>query len=86
MEVSKNILDEIKEISDYILRNIRPTDNRTPEKLADDDFIEMDDRTKKQLEDDDYIELEPPAEESDAEESDIENIDLTNDWDPKKKQ
>ena len=39
VEVSKNILDNIKDISYNILKNIRPTDNRTTEELVDDDFI-----------------------------------------------
>ena len=70
--MSKNILDDIKDISDNILKNIRLTDDRTIEELVDDDFIEIDDRTQQELEDDDYIELESPVEE----------IDLTSAWDP----
>ena len=77
VEVSKNILDEIKEICDNILRNIKPVDDRTVEELIDDDFIEHDERTQQQLEDDDYIELE-----SDEKSSDV-DIDLTSAWDPK---
>ena len=76
VEVSKNILDNIKDISYNILKNIRPTDNRTTEELVDDDFIEIDDRTQQELEDNDYIELE----------SLLEKIDLTSAWDLKKQQ
>ena len=70
--MSKNILDDIKDVSYNILKNIRPTDDRTIEELLDDDFIEIEDRTQQQLEDNDYIELESPVEE----------IDLTSAWDP----
>ena len=76
VEVSKNILDNIKDISYNILKNIRPTDNRTTEELVDDDFIEIDNRTQQELEDNDYIELE----------SLLEKIDLTSAWDLKKQQ
>ena len=74
VEVSKNILDNIKDISNNILKSIRLTDNRTIEELVDDDFIEIDNRAQQELEDNDYIELESPVEE----------IDLTTAWDPKK--
>ena len=77
VEVCKTILGKIKEISDNILRNIKPVDNRTVEELIDDDFIELDDRTQQQLEDDDYIELESHEESRDV------DIDLTSAWDPK---
>ena len=72
VEVSKNILEEIQDISDNILRNIRPVDNRTIEELIDYDFIPIDDRTQQELEDDDYNSLESDTE--------IEEI-LA--WDPK---
>ena len=58
VEASKNILDEIQDISDNILKNIRPVDNRRVQELIDDDFIPIDDRTQQELEDDDYNELE----------------------------
>ena len=45
VEASKNILDEIQEISDNILRNIWPVDYRTVEEKIEDDFIPIDDRT-----------------------------------------
>ena len=72
VEASKNILDEIQDISANILKNIRPVDNRTVQELIDDDFILIDDRAKQELEDDDYNELES--------ETEIEEISL---WDPK---
>ena len=62
VEVSKNILDEIQDISDNILRNIRPVDNRTIEELIDYDFIPIDDRTQQELEDHDYNSLESDTE------------------------
>ena len=62
VEASKNILDEIQDISDNILKNIRPVDNRTVQELIDDDFIPIDDRTQQELEDDDYNELESETE------------------------
>ena len=62
VEASKNILDEIQDISDNILKNIRPVDNRRVQELIDDDFIPIDDRTQQELEDDDYNELESETE------------------------
>ena len=74
IDASKNILDEINNISNNILKNLRPVDNRTEQELADDQNILIDDRTKQELEDDDYLSLE----------SDIEEIDTTSAWDKKK--
>ena len=34
VDASKNILDEIQNISDNILRNIRPVDNRTVQEIG----------------------------------------------------
>ena len=45
-------------MSDCILKNIRPKDNRTIQELEDDQFIPLDDRTQQELEDDDYLSLE----------------------------
>ena len=45
-------------MSDYILKNIRPKDNRTIQELEDDQFIPLDDRTQQELEGDDYLSLE----------------------------
>ena len=73
VDASKNILDEINNISNNILKNLRPVDNRTEQELADDQNILIDDRTKQELEDDDYLSLE----------SDIEEIDTTSAWDKK---
>ena len=73
VDVSKNILDKVNEISDNILRNPRPVDNRTEQELADDQNIPIDDRTQQELEDDDYLSLE----------SDVEEIDATLVWDKK---
>ena len=57
-EQSKEILDEINEMSENILRNIRSVDNRTIQERADDQFIPIDDRTLQELKDDDNICLE----------------------------
>ena len=74
VDASKNILDKVNEISDNILRNLRPVDNRTEQELADDQNIPIDDRNKQELEDVNYLSLE----------SDIEEIDTTSAWDQKK--
>ena len=75
VDASKNILDKVNEISDNILRNLRPVNNRTEQELADNQNIPIDDRTQQELEDDDYLSLE----------SDVEEIDTTSAWDKKKK-
>ena len=62
LESSKTFLNEINEMSDNILRNLRPVDNRTQEELIDDQFISIDDRTQQELEDDDYISLDERTE------------------------
>ena len=36
VNASKSILDKINDISDNILKNLRPVDNRTEQELADD--------------------------------------------------
>ena len=93
VEVSKDILSEIQEISDNILRNLRPVDNRTEQEKIDDQFILTHNRTQQELEGDKYLSLESDAEienidtklEEDEESNiEIENIDTTNAWDPKK--
>ena len=48
---------DINVLSDNILRNLRPRDNRNLQNLIDDDFIPIDDRTQAELEDDDYKSL-----------------------------
>ena len=82
VEVLKNMLDEIKEMSNNILENIEPIDYRNLQELIDDDFIEIDNRTYQQLADDDFIELQSPmpnTEEVAGNDSDIEEIAA---WDP----
>ena len=54
-EQSKEILDKINEMSDNILKNLRPVDNRTIQEIIDDQFIPIDDRTQQELEDDNYF-------------------------------
>ena len=63
---SKMIVDDIKNthnvdiqaLSDNILKNLRPRDNRTIQELIDDDFIPLDDRTWQERMDDDNISLQ----------------------------
>ena len=74
VDTSKNILNEIQNISDNILRNIRPADNRTVQEIIDDQFILIDDRTQQELED---ISFE-------SENKTEEIIDTTTAWNPKK--
>ena len=80
VDASKDILVDIQEMSDNILRNIRPVDNRTEQEKMDDQFIPIEDRMQQELEDDKYLCLESEKE------SDIEreHIDTTSAWDPKK--
>ena len=75
-------------MSDNILRNIRPVNNRTVKVKIEDEFVLIDDRTRQELEDDDYNSLE-----SDIEIKEIdtitpnlteEGIDTTTAWDPNK--
>ena len=61
-ELSKDILDKINEMSDNILRNIRPVDNRTEQEKIDNQFIPIDNRTRQELEDDDYLSFESDIE------------------------
>ena len=79
VEASKNILKDINEMSDNILRNLRPVDTRTEQETKEDQFIPIDDRTQQELEDDDYLSFE-----SEREDIEIENIDTTSAWDDKK--
>ena len=59
-EPTNNILNDIdiKALSDNILRNLRPRDNRTIQELIDDDFIPIDDGTPQERMDDDNISLQ----------------------------
>ena len=92
VDASKIFLNEINEMSDNILRNLRPVDNRTEQELIDDQFILIDDRTQQELEDDDYISLDERTEQelkddeyiSLESDNEVENIDLTSAWDTKK--
>ena len=79
VDASKNILNDIKDISDNILNNLWPVNNRTEQEVADDQNITIDDRTQQELKDNDYISFE-----SDAEDSDIEEIDTTSALDQNK--
>ena len=78
VEASKNILEGINEMSDNILRNLRPVDTRTEQETIEDQHIPIDNRTQQELEDSDYLSLE-----SESEDIEIENID-TSAWDDKK--
>ena len=62
VDASKTFLNEINEMSDNILRNLRPVDNRTEQELIDDQFISTDDRIQQELEDYDYISLDERTE------------------------
>ena len=79
IDASQNILEEINEMSDNILRNIRPIDTRTEQEIIEDQFIPIDDRTQQDLEDDDYLSFE-----SESEDIEVENIDTTSAMDDKK--
>ena len=68
---------DINALSDNILRNLRPKDNRNLQNLIDDDFIPIDDRTQAELEDDDYKSLPGDA-------PPVINIDVTDAWDKNK--
>ena len=77
VEASKNILEDINEMSDNILRNLRPVDTRTEQEIIEDQHISIDDGTQQELEDGDYLSFE-------IEDIKIENIDTTSAWDQKK--
>ena len=78
VEASKNILEDINEMFDNILRNLTPVDTRTEQEIIEDQHIPIDDRTQQELEDDDYLSFE-----SESEDIEIENIDTTSAWDEK---
>ena len=63
-QTTNDVLDkiDIQALSDNILRNLRPVDNRTTQELIDDDFISLDDRTQHERDDDDNISLESDRE------------------------
>ena len=79
IDATKIIVDDIKQttnnalkdidiqaISDNILRNLRPFDNRNTQQLIDEDFISVDNRTQQELDDDDYFSLESDNENPDV--------------------
>ena len=72
---SKDILEEINEMSDNIIRNLRPVDTRTEAEKIEDQYIPIDNRTHQELEDDDYLSFE-----SESEDIEIEHIDTTSAW------
>ena len=79
IDASKDILEEINEMSENVLRNLRPVDARTEPEKIEDQFIPTDDRTQQELEDDDYLSFE-----SESEDIEVENIDTTAAWDDNK--
>ena len=68
---------DINVLSDNILRNLRPKDNRNLQNWIHNDFIPIDDRTQVELEDDDYKSLPGDA-------PPVINIDVTDAWDENK--
>ena len=58
VDASKDFLKEINEMSDNIISNLEPKDNRTIDEIIKDQFIPIDDRTQQQLKDDDYLSYE----------------------------
>ena len=77
VDALKNIIEKIQNISDNILKNIRPVDNQTVQEIIGDDFTPIDDRRQQELEDDDYKSFESESE------IETEEIDTTSAWDPK---
>ena len=45
IDASKDILEEINEMSENVLRNLRPVDTTTEPEKIEDQFIPIDDRT-----------------------------------------
>ena len=76
IDASKDILEEINEMSENVLRNLRPVDTRTEPEKIEDQFIPIDGRTQQELEDDDH-----PSFQSESEDIEVENIDTTTAWD-----
>ena len=68
---------DVNALSDNILKNLRPVNNRNLQNLIEDDFIPIDDRTQQEREDDDNISLAGEA-------PPIINIDTTSAWDQNK--
>ena len=76
IDASKDILEEINEMSENVLRNLRPVDTRTEPEKIEDQFIPIDGRTQQELEYDDYLSFQ-----SESEDIEVENIDTTTAWD-----
>ena len=76
IDASKDILEEINEMSENVLRNLRSVDTRAEPEKIEDQFIPIDDRTQQELEDDDYLSFE-----SESEDIEVENIDSITTWD-----
>ena len=68
---------DINALSNNILKNLQPVDNRSIQQLIEDNFIPIDDRTQQEREDDDNISLEGEA-------PPIIDIDTTSAWDQNK--
>ena len=96
-QTTNNVLKDIdiQAISDNILRNLRPVDDRTAQEQAEDAFISIDNRTQQELEDDDFLsnasdnesEIEvdtPPDSEIEVDMVEPELIDTTSAWDQNK--
>ena len=62
VDASKDILEEINEMSENVLRNLRPIDTREEQEKIEDQFIPMDDRTQQELKDDDYLSFKSESE------------------------
>ena len=74
---SKTLDVDINALSNNILKNLQPVDNRNIQQLIEDNFIRIDDRTQQEREDDDNISLEGKA-------PPIIDIDTTSAWDQNK--
>ena len=96
-QTTNNVLKDIdiQAISDNILRNLRPVDNKTAQEQAEDDFISIDNRTQQELEDDDFLSIAsdneseigvdtPPDSEIEVDMVEPELIDTTSAWDQNK--
>ena len=57
LPTTKTLDVDINTLSDNILKNSRPIDNRNLQNLIEDDFIPIDDRTQQEREEDDNISL-----------------------------
>lgn len=58
VDASKDFLKEVNEMSDNIISNLEPKDNRTIDEIIKDQFIPIDNRTQQQRKDDDYLSYE----------------------------